>query len=153
MWSVPPPTLEEARQRFDSDAFLYTSVLPDTLKAAGIHVLHTLPNTTDYPALPSDALDTVGIKATTDHLLQALQIARLTKDEAEIDLIREANRISSGAHETLMRELGRYAKRREMSLVDGTHRSRTGKEGIAEWEIESEGDAEAVFVAACRRAG
>ena len=153
MWSIPPPTLEEARQRFDSDAISYTSVLKDTLKSTGCDVLHILPDTTDYPALPGDVLDTFGVQPTTDHLLEALQIARLTKDEAEIDLIREANRISSGAHEMLMRELGKHANRREVSLVEGTHKTRTGKEALVEWEIESEGDAEAVFVAACRRAG
>ena len=111
-------------------------------------VLHTLPTTTEYPALPP-AIQTLGV--TTEHLLTALHIARLTKDEAEIDLIRVANRISSAAHEMLMHELGRFSLRRADKAF--TARQRTGKEGVTEWEVESEGDAEAVFVAACRRSG
>jgi Xaa-Pro dipeptidase len=78
----------------------------------------------------------------------------MIKTEYEIELIREANRISSGAHEVLMRELGRYAKKR-VAAEGGNigEKERTGKEGIVEWEVESEGDAEALFVAACRRMG
>lgn len=88
-----------------------------------------------------------------EYLLTALHVARLTKDEAEIELIREANRISSVAHELLMRELGKYSKRRSGVSGKGTVWERSGKEAVAEWEMESEGDAEALFVAACKRSG
>lgn len=80
----------------------------------------------------------------------------MIKTEYEIELIREANRISSGAHEVLMRELGRYAKRRAdagSTGSNGKEKERSGKEGITEWEVESEGDAEALFLASCRRMG
>ena len=89
----------------------------------------------------------------TDKLREALHIARMIKTDYEIELIREANWISSGAHEVLMRELGRYAKKRSEAAGSGKEKERSGKEGITEWEVESEGDAEALFVASCRRMG
>ena len=108
-------------------------------------ILHCLPNTMEFPALPVDITKTFQSPC-TEYLITALQTARLTKDEYEINLIRKANEISSAAHETLMRELGRYANGRRK------HQRKLG-DGIAEWEVESEGDAEALFVASCKRAG
>ncbi len=58
-----------------------------------------------------------------------------------------------------MRELGRFSRKRAGIIPSvekdggGGEKKRTGLEMIAEWEIESEADAEAVFVAVCRRAG
>ncbi|WWD20319.1 hypothetical protein CI109_104795 [Kwoniella shandongensis] len=156
MWSVPPPTLTEAEAKYDSDKINYTSSLPAFLESAtksssGSVVLHTLPNTLEYPALPEAVSQAGSFDRTTEYLFEALHIARLTKTEEEIALIREANRISSGAHEVVMRELGSFAREREGG--DLKRPERTGKEGLKQWEIESEDDAEAVFVAACRRMG
>nr|XP_019009341.1 xaa-Pro dipeptidase [Kwoniella pini CBS 10737]OCF48122.1 xaa-Pro dipeptidase [Kwoniella pini CBS 10737] len=157
MWSVPPPSLDLAENLFESDKIQHTTSLPDFLRSAvkdavgSELILHTLPHTMDYPALPTLLSGTTGVTIDTDHLFAALHIARLTKDETEIDRIREANRISSGAHETVMRELGKFALRREKGGIVG--KTRSGKETLDEWEIECEGDAEAVFVAACRRSG
>jgi Xaa-Pro dipeptidase len=147
MWSVAPPTLEESRAKFDSDSIQYTTEL-ETLVSGFKGTIHTLPPTMEFPSLPSYLKNQV-----EDGLRTALHIARMVKTDYEIELIREANRISSGAHEVLMRELGRYAKKR-LDATDGQkEKERTGKEGIVEWEVESEGDAEALFVAACRRMG
>lgn len=168
MWSVPPPTLDEARTKYDSDSIQYTTDLPSALarlgKSKGRVTLHTLPRIMEYPALPELVTSNQSFEIVSDHLFVALHIARLTKDEHEIAWIREANRISSGAHEVVMRELGRFARARaardssQDQEIPGKEESkksavRTGKETLAEWEIESEGDAEAVFVAACRRMG
>lgn len=148
MWSVAPPTLKEARAKFDSDEIQYTTDLePLVSKFSG--TIHTLPATVEFPPLPSYLKNT----KSEEELRTALHIARMVKTEYEIELIREANRISSGAHEVLMRELGRYAKKRLDTKSQGGDKERTGKEGITEWEIESEGDAEALFVASCRRMG
>lgn len=116
-------------------------------------MVHIVPMTKEYPALPEHLLDLLQTKAdhSTQHLLTALHIARLTKTEHEIQLMREANRISSAAHEVVMRELGKHAKARKDG--NGSGKERTGKEMLAEWEVEGEADAEAVFVAACRRQG
>ncbi|WWC92813.1 uncharacterized protein L201_007772 [Kwoniella dendrophila CBS 6074] len=157
MWSVPPPSLETAQALYESDKIQHTTLLSEFLQSAvkcapGSNViLHTLPATMEYPALPSIIKETFGLQVNTDHLFTALHIARLTKDSTEIERIREANRISSGAHEVVMRELGRFASEREQGHTEWS--DRTGKEGVSDWEIESEGDAEAVFVATCRRMG
>ncbi|WWC65841.1 uncharacterized protein I303_108463 [Kwoniella dejecticola CBS 10117] len=157
MWSVPPPSLEQAGHLFESDNIQHTTSLEGFLKSAvscapdAEVVLHTLPRTMEYPALPSIIGDMKALTITTDHLFTALHIARTTKDEAEIERIREANRISSGAHETVMRELGKFAAKRAQASIFS--KSRTGKETLDQWEIESEADAEAIFVAACRRMG
>jgi Xaa-Pro dipeptidase len=161
MWSAAPPTLEEARNSFDSDNIISTAelsnVLADSAKCANNELtLHTLPSTMEYPALPADAshkaLEKLKITQSTEHLLEALHIARLTKTPFEIDLMREANRISSNAHEVLMRTLGLHAQARQEG-GKGEKMERTGRELLAEWEVEGETDAEAVFVAACRRQG
>jgi Xaa-Pro dipeptidase len=147
MWSVAPPTLEEARAKFDSDDIQYTTDLEAQIsKFSG--TIHTLPATMEFPPLPPSLKS-----KKDDELRTALHIARMVKTDYEIELIREANRISSGAHEVLMRELGRYAKKRLSASGSGGDQERTGKEGIMEWEVESEGDAEALFVATCRRMG
>lgn len=155
MWSVAPPTLDEAKGKFESDEITYTTDLDQHLSSVD-GTLFTLPLTTEYPALPSCAQPIIskGSKHETHTLRRALHRARLVKTEYEVELIREANRISSGAHEVLMRELGRYAKKREVAGDQASSsKERSGKEGLSEWEVESEGDAEAVFVAACRRMG
>jgi Xaa-Pro dipeptidase len=150
MWSIAPPTLEEAKGKFDSDSIQYTTELESHISNFK-GTIHTLPDTMEFPSLPSGS-KTAGEKV-TDKLREALHIARMVKTDYEIELIREANRISSGAHEVLMRELGRYAKKRAESAANGKNKERSGKEGITEWEVESEGDAEALFVASCRRMG
>jgi Xaa-Pro dipeptidase len=150
MWSIAPPTLEEAKGKFDSDSIQYTTELESHISNFK-GTIHTLPDTMEFPSLPSGS-KTAGEKV-TDKLREAFHIARMVKTDYEIELIREANRISSGAHEVLMRELGRYAKKRAEAVDIGKDKERSGKEGITEWEVESEGDAEALFVASCRRMG
>ena len=152
MWSVAPPTLEEARKTLDASEISHTTDLPaniDQIAQMENAVLHVLPRTVEFPALPA-GVDALGDMLCDKYLLEACQIARIRKDEAEIDLIREANRISSSAHEVLMRELGRFAGSRGQKPAV---RDRTLGEGIEKWQVESEGDAEALFVATCRRAG
>lgn len=156
MWSVAPPTLEVAKQVYDSDNITFSNNIPGVLVSAvksgnGEVVLHVLPRTMEYPALPEVIDQIAGLRLESSYLFEALHIARLTKDEYEIDLIRQANRISSAAHEVVMRELGRFASTREKGGRD--LKERTGKEAVREWEIESERDAEAVFVATCKRMG
>jgi len=150
MWSVAPPTLAEAKAKFDSDSVQHTTELESQISKFKGKV-HTLPATMEFPSLPS--APKISGERVTDKLREALHIARMVKTDYEIELIREANWISSGAHEVLMRELGRYAKKRSEAAGSGKEKERSGKEGITEWEVESEGDAEALFVASCRRMG
>lgn len=153
MWSVAPPTLEDAAARFDAGAILSTSELEAHIAQLEETTIHTLPVTHEFPPLPSCVLDAFKKNAhCTTHLRRAFHLARLTKTPEEIELIRKANDITSCAHEVLMRELGRYAAKRAKTIAAGT-KERTGTEGPAQWEVESEQDAEALFVATCRRMG
>ena len=165
MWSVAPPTLDEARGKLESDDISYTSDLAGRLSEFK-GTVYTLPLTMEYPSFTTTTREILDRLASSEGgagehndkvegLRIALHKARMVKTEYEIELIREANRISSGAHEVLMRELGRYAKRRAAAggAGSGKEKERSGKEGITEWEVESEGDAEALFLASCRRMG
>lgn len=63
----------------------------------------------------------------------------------------KACRVTSDAHEVVMRELGRFAG--GQGAASGKGGKRDGGMAVNEWEIEGEGDAEAIFVAVCRREG
>ncbi|CAK9783961.1 Creatinase/aminopeptidase [Cutaneotrichosporon oleaginosum] len=153
MWSVAPPTLEDAAARFDAGAILSTTELESHIAQLEGTTIHTLPVTHEFPPLPSSVLEALKKnKHCTEHLRRAFHLARLTKTPEEIELIRKANTITSCAHEVVMRELGRYAAKRAKTIAAGT-KERTGFKGPAQWEVESEQDAEALFVAACRRMG
>ena len=152
MWSKAPPTLEEARDMVDASKISHTSEVQANMEQITQNenaVIHVLPRTMEFPALPG-AVSSLGDRLCDTYLLEACQIARIRKDEAEINLIREANRISSSSHEVLMRELGRFAGSRGQKTVVN---ERQQGQGVQYWEVESEGDAEALFVATCRRAG
>ncbi len=131
-----------------------------------IHLLSTDPTTNLYPSPPgyitSLLSSSSSFEISSTHLLPALHNARLIKSPSEIEYIREACRISSEAHEVLMRELGRFARIRagesgESEKGDegkmGMKNGGSGVEGLREWEIKSEQDAEAIFVASCKRQG
>lgn len=171
LWSIPPPSLETAAAEcgFDLDEMGYTGTedadyLKNLIRNADdktlVHVFSTNPLDPQWP-LPAPWLSNLYAPEnelhpffTSEYLLTAMQRARLTKSPLEIEYIREANRITSGAHQVVMKELGRFAKRRAAAQDEsGSLVKRTGKEGLTQWEIESEADAEAVFVATCKRSG
>ncbi|KAJ9100609.1 hypothetical protein QFC21_003653 [Naganishia friedmannii] len=169
MWSIPPPNMKQAEEMFDfavqelgftgvdDVAWMNALVAQDSTKETLLHVLSAPTDDTflSYPTPPGWMLKKLpSLPATTritsQYLQKAFHHARLIKTEQEISYIREACRITSGAHEVVMRELGKFAVGRKSKSARA---ERNGKEALNEWEIESEGDAEAVFVAACRRAG
>ncbi|EDQ99677.1 uncharacterized protein LACBIDRAFT_256027, partial [Laccaria bicolor S238N-H82] len=134
MWSVPPPSLEEASEKHDVSRVAHPEQLPEAiaslLKSFPGSLFHTLPKASPlFPALSEGLtqpiLATEGGAVTDAYLLSALHHARLTKDPDEIAEIRKANEISSRAHEVVMRVLGQA----------------------------KEAEAEAIFVASCRREG
>jgi Xaa-Pro dipeptidase len=161
MWSVPPPSLEEAREKYDATRIDHPASLPGVLetvlKAYPDALFHTLPKDhPHFPKLPSQYTDLVLSAegqhgAVTDaYLLSALHHARLTKDAAEIEEIRRANAISSRSHEVVMRVLGQAVQGKiKRDAAAGIERPLLP----AEWLIETEGEAEAIFVASCRREG
>lgn len=158
MWSVPPPTVEAATKTHEATKIAYPAALPqaisDARKAYPDAIFHILPRASPrFPTLSdkhtgsfiSDSTQTTDV-----YLLAALHQARLTKDATEVAEIKRANEISSRAHETVMRVLGQGVK----GLI------KHGKDaGITrpllpnEWLIEKEAEAEALFVASCRREG
>ena len=159
MWSVPPPTIEEATATHDASRIANVDALPaaldEQLRAFPGATVHTLPSAPAgvFPALPS-ALTAPVLAANSpiveDYLLPALHRARLTKDAHEVAEIRRANAISSRAHEVVMRVLGQGVRG---AIVKGKGAGVERPLLPGEWLIEKEAEAEALFVASCRREG
>ena len=154
MWSPPPPSLGAARGMYDATALGYASQLVTILhKLLAAHpdaVVHTLPKGTNlFPTLhPEFTSGKFADTNTEQYFLTAIHCARLIKTEAEIALMRRANEISSRAHEVVMRLLGQ-------GVLDLSQPAKsTGTPNLpADWRITREAEAEAVFVASCRREG
>ncbi|KAI0692686.1 Creatinase/aminopeptidase [Cerioporus squamosus] len=157
MWSVPPPSLEEAKATYDVTRVDHPAALPaaiqELIKAFPGAIVHTLPTSPLFPTIPSQYTATFlagNVKLTEDYLLPALHLARLTKDAEEIALIRRANQISSRAHEVVMRVLGQGVR----GLITRSKGAGTERPLLpGEWLIQKEAEAEALFVASCRREG
>ncbi|KIP04185.1 hypothetical protein PHLGIDRAFT_109917 [Phlebiopsis gigantea 11061_1 CR5-6] len=170
MWSVPPPTLEVAAATHDVTSVKHSTdlaaALDETLRAYPDALVHILPHSSLagaarplFPIIPQGFRDVITTvlgnvaaeqKVTDQYLLSALHVARLTKDVYEVAEIRTANEISSRAHETVMRVLGMGVK----NLKEGKVVQAAGRPLLpGEWLIEKEGEAEALFVASCRREG
>lgn len=158
MWSIPPPTPEVASKTHDVDRVDHPDnlerTLHDLIQSPADSILHILPNdVTLFPKLPLDPTiveETSSLTITDEYLLPALHQARLIKTPEELQLIKKANEISSGAHETVMRVLG-AAVRGAIARGKGAGETRPLLPG--EWLIEKEAEAEAIFVASCRREG
>lgn len=158
MWSVPPPTVDEAVKTHEATRIAHPTSIPsaidDILKAYPNAIFHILPRGSPlFPVLSEQYIGLVSsgnISVTDAYLLSALHAARLTKDAYEVAEIKRANDISSRAHETVMRVLGQGVK----GLIkrgEGAGVTRPLLPG--EWLIEKEAEAEALFVASCRREG
>jgi len=156
MWSPPPPSLDAARAMYDATSLGYTSelatVLTKHLSAHPDAVVHTLPKGTDlFPALhPEFCSGQFAGVNTEQYFLTAVHRARLIKTDAEVALMRRANEISSRAHEVVMRLLGQGV----LDLNRPAKEKGAGAPSLpADWRITREAEAEAVFVASCRREG
>ena len=156
MWSPPPPTLNAAKGMYDATSIGYTShlatVLNKLLSAHSDVVFHTLPKVTNhFPVLhPEFSIGQFADLNTEQYFLTAIHRARLIKTDAEIALMRRANEISSRAHEVVMRLLGQGV----VDLRRPVEAKSTEKPSLpSDWRITREAEAEAVFVASCRREG
>ena len=153
MWSVPPPTIEEASSTHEAKLYYLpalTSSIIDLRKAFPDAIIHTLPiGSPQFPALGENVTQ-LQLPIIDDYLLKAIHRARLTKTEFEITQIRKANEISSRAHEVVMRVLGKGV-RGLIQRESGAAIERPLLPG--EWNIEKEAEAEALFVASCRGEG
>ncbi len=155
MWSPPPPTIEQAKTKHPGiSSVQYISALRKLvllfLQNHPNALIQTLPldKPSLFPPLHDSLIAVVTKNGTSKYLLPALHRARLIKTPYEILLIRKANAISSRAHELIMRVLGEHAH------DDLVGKSAEGKLVMpSEWRIEKEAEAEAAFVASCRREG
>lgn len=151
MWSVPPPTLQVASQTHDVTGVDHTEAIPNAIqkliKTYPEALLHILPE--DPPFFPINEY-TGNVPATDLYLLKALHRARLIKTDEELNAIRKANEISSRAHEVVMRVLGQGIRG---AIIRGKGAGETRPLLPTEWLIEKEAEAEAIFVASCRREG
>ncbi len=143
---------------YEATLVAHTEALPEAihqlLKAFPEAIFHTLPK--GSPLFPDLAEQYSGIplsrnaRVTDEFLLAALHHARLTKDAAEVALIKKANEISSRAHEVVMRVLGQGVR----GLIKKGKGAGTERPLLpGEWLIEKEAEAEALLVASCRREG
>ncbi|CAE6472948.1 unnamed protein product [Rhizoctonia solani] len=159
MWSPPPPTLEAARSTHEVDVIAYSDEFDKHVAGAikaGETAVHILPQTIQFPTLPAPLLVALSASGANPppmikYLLPALHSARLIKTEYEIELIRQANAISSRAHEVIMRVLGKDVKEVGGRVSTGSKEVTAVMPG--QWRIEKEAEAEAIFVASCRREG
>ncbi|KAI0781606.1 Creatinase/aminopeptidase [Irpex lacteus] len=158
MWSVPPPTVDEAVRTHEATKIAHPASLPeainDILKAYPDATFHVLPRGSPlFPVLPeqfTSLVSSANAVITDAYLLPALHLARLTKDAFEVSEIKRANDISSRAHETVMRVLGQGVK----GLIKRGEGAGVKRPLLpSEWLIEKEAEAEALFVASCRREG
>ncbi|KAF2999474.1 hypothetical protein E8E13_008400 [Curvularia kusanoi] len=108
IWNGRGSTLAEALERYDIDEVYYVDELGDAIKewssyygghGSDIFVLHD----GQLPQIP-------GLHATIDSetLQPAMNAARMIKDEHEISLIREANKISSEAHKKVLANILKF---------------------------------------------
>lgn len=102
MWSGMPLLPHEVLEQLDVNEVLGLSATDEVLRKLSPSLVHVLPN---Y-ALPKSLSGPTSYNTTDKHLLMACQEARLKKTAYEIELIQQANDISSRAHEGVMRSLG-----------------------------------------------
>ena len=154
MWSLPPPSIEEVRETHDVSGVGHCEGVCDGIRKWVERfpdvLFHTLPRGSAlFPGLPEEYTEVVlgddnkEAGVTDGYLLRALHLARLIKSEEEIYAMKRANEISSRAHEVVMRVLKKGGGGDEdgRPLLPG------------EWCITKEAEAEAIFVASCRREG
>lgn len=160
MWSIPPPTIAEARKTHNVSNILhiesFISSFVSALTAEPEALVHTLPQTAQFPVLPPLFAGAAHSSSPVDaYLLLALHRARLTKSDAEVQRIRRANEISSRAHEVVMRVLGAGVRAAPLQAHASSDSEMPRRHPVlpGEWLIEREVEAEAIFVASCRREG
>lgn len=100
MWSGMPLTVEEVAKQLDVTEVYAMREFEAKLNELQAGTVHVLPS---YSLPVSSA--TKDVKQVDKYLLMACQEARLRKSPAEIDLIQQANDISSRAHEGVMKAL------------------------------------------------
>lgn len=118
IWYGPGLSLEEAQSRYDVDEVKYSSRLKSDLEMwicrhgndARIFVLHSWQQPELSTDLPNSLFD-------SSQLQQAMNAARVIKDEYEINLIRKANDVSSVAHTQVLKNVSTFTNERQIEAV------------------------------------
>ncbi|KAK6346247.1 hypothetical protein TWF730_010578 [Orbilia blumenaviensis] len=112
LWSGPSPTPKTLLQTLDIDMANYTESLATTIAAytvahpnSQIHILHN-----QLPPMTPDLQEF----CTNIYLKPAMDVSRVIKDFYEIELIKQANRISTHAHLKIMALIDGMTSEREV---------------------------------------
>lgn len=134
MWSGMPLLPNEVAEELDVDQVLDLSAFNEMLAKLAPSTIHVLPEYS-LPEL-SNSFNT-----SDKYLLMACQEARLTKTSYEIELIQQANDISSRAHEGVMRSLGsgNLKSEYEATAVFNYYCARQNSKGLAYEVIAASG--------------
>jgi Xaa-Pro dipeptidase len=137
MWSGMPLLPHEIAEQLEVDEVYDLSHYDKTLSKLSSKSIHLMPGYT----LPTSKGSNVSIETDDRYLLLACQEARLTKTPIEIELIQQANDITSRAHEGVMRSLGsgNLSSEYEASAVFNYYCAKEGAKGLAYEVIAASG--------------
>lgn len=113
IWNGPTVTKEEAEHRYDVDRVHYHASLRRDLEkwarkfnqSYPLYILHE----SEKPSAPS-----VDFRLDSKQLLPAMNAARGTKDEYEVQMIRQANKISGMAHRKILENIRNMSNETEI---------------------------------------
>ncbi|KAK7205090.1 peptidase M24, structural domain-containing protein [Myxozyma melibiosi] len=109
IWSGMPLSIDEAKAEFDVDDVRYFPFLATDLSALSPRTVFTIEDLAktadDHTALLSSLGSKTAITAGAPEFLEALEEARLIKDDYELALMRKASEISDNAHYKVMSTL------------------------------------------------
>lgn len=107
LWSGLPTSIDQAKDQFEVDEVLHTTASP-RLSEGKVYIYAE--RQVSRPLGSSGGVD-------KDHLKPAIDEARVVKDEYEIALMTQAIRISSLAHNTILRESSKFQTERDAQAV------------------------------------
>ncbi|KAJ5901696.1 hypothetical protein N7495_002224 [Penicillium taxi] len=113
IWMGPTLTREEAQDRYDVDRVLYSSSLkPELATWLSVRVQNSL----IYMVHQSDSPEGLSFELPIDskQLIPAIDTARGVKDEYEIRMIRQANKISDLAHRKILQQISKMSNESEI---------------------------------------
>ncbi|KAJ5491304.1 Xaa-Pro aminopeptidase [Penicillium diatomitis] len=113
IWMGPTLSREEARDRYNADRVMYqSSLVPELVSWLGKRpqdsLLYMVHNSEIPEGLSAD------LPVDTDSLRPAMDAARGVKDEFEIRMIRQANRVSALAHRQILQNIHQMSNESEI---------------------------------------
>lgn len=107
VWSGLPMSLDEAKAAFDVDDVRYAPQLIDELSTIASRIVFTVEDLSVEHELVVSAVNSknISLKTADPLFLEALEEARLIKDEYELRLMRKASLISDNSHHKVMSTL------------------------------------------------